>query len=290
MTTLAQAAGMPLPIAFKPTRGSKGTYARLREQARVQLAQRESGRPVWELLDPASPEPETAVAVNDPGRPAAVLPQPRQGLDRLPTPSPCDIFLDLEAARFAREGGREYLFGVWTQGAYRCWWATTDAEERAAFEAVVDMVMAAWEADPGVHVYHFGHYEASAFRRLAGRHATRADALDRLLRAGRFIDLHAVVRQSLRAGVESYSIKQLEQYYGYRREADLRGVARSLHLVELALESEDAAAITPGLRLAVETYNADDCRSTEALRDWLEGPVRAKALGARRHPDAPRAV
>lgn len=267
VTTLAQAAGMPLPIAFKPTRGSKGSYARLREQARVQLTQRESGRPVWELLDPPSPPADSAV-----------LPQPRQGLDRLPTPSLRDIFLDLEAARFAREGGREYLFGVWTQGAYRCWWATTDAEERTAFEAVVDMVMAALEADRGVHVYHFGHYEASAFRRLAGRHATRADALDRLLRAGRFIDLHAVVRQSLRAGVESYSIKQLEQYYGYRREADLRGVARSLHLVELALESEDAAAIAPELRLAVETYNADDCRSTEALRDWLEGPVRAKAV------------
>lgn len=267
VTTLAQAAGMPLPIAFKPTRGSKGTYARLREQARVQRTQRESGRPVWELLELPRPPVDSAI-----------LPPPRQGLDRLPTPAPRDIFLDLEAARFAREGGREYLFGVWTQGAYRCWWATTDAQERAAFEAVVDMVMAAWEADPGVHVYHFGHYEASAFRRLAGRHATRADALDRLLRAGRFIDLHAVVRQSLRAGVESYSIKQLEQYYGYRREADLGGVARSLHLVELALESEDAAAITPGLRLAVETYNADDCRSTEALRDWLEGPVRAKAL------------
>jgi predicted RecB family nuclease len=278
VTTLAQAAGMPLPIAFKPTRGSKRTYARLREQARVQLAQREIGRPVWELLDPPSPGPETPVAVSDPERPAAVLPQPRQGLDRLPTPSPCDIFLDLEAARFAREGAREYLFGVWTQGAYRRWWATTDAAERAAFEAVVDMVMAAWEANPGLHVYHFGHYEASAFRRLAGRHATRADALDRLLRAGRFIDLHAVVRQSLRAGVESYSIKQLEQYYGYRREADLRGVARSLHLVELALESEDAAGITPALREAVETYNADDCRSTEALRDWLEGPVRKEAL------------
>ncbi|BCS31390.1 hypothetical protein TBR22_A05910 [Luteitalea sp. TBR-22] len=276
--TLAKAATMALPIAFRPTRGSKGTYVRLREQARVQLAQRETGRPVWELLDAPAPASEPAEPTRGSEHTPDALAQPRQGLERMPVPSPGDVFLDLEAARFAREGGREYLFGVWTRGSYRCWWATTDAEERAAFEAVVDLVMAAWEADPGVHVYHFGHYEASAFRRLAGRHATRADALDRLLRAGRFIDLHAVVRQSIRAGVESYSIKQLEQYYGYRREADLRGVARSLHLVELALESGGAEAITPGLRQAVETYNADDCRSTEALRDWLEGPVRAQAL------------
>jgi predicted RecB family nuclease len=40
-----------------------------------------------------------------------------------------------------------------------------------------------------------------------GRHATREAEVDRLLRAGRFVDLHAIVRQSLRASVEEYSIK-----------------------------------------------------------------------------------
>ena len=34
--TLATAAAMPLPIAFKPSRGSRDTYTRIREQARVQ--------------------------------------------------------------------------------------------------------------------------------------------------------------------------------------------------------------------------------------------------------------
>src|SRR5690606_37233544 len=134
--------------------------------------------------------------------------RPRIGLDRLPLPSPGDVFLDLEAARFAREGVREYLFGVGTNGGYRCWWAHTDADERAAFEAVMDLVMGAWTRDPAMPVYHFGHYEPSALRRLAGRYATRATELDRLLRGGRFIDLHTLTRQTLRAGIESYSIKQ----------------------------------------------------------------------------------
>ncbi len=94
--TLAAAAAMPLPIAFKPSRGSRDTYTRMREQARVQHQQRTPGRPVHELLLPVVEG---------------------QGLSRLPDPSPGDLFLDLEGARFAREGGREYLFGLWGRPA-----------------------------------------------------------------------------------------------------------------------------------------------------------------------------
>jgi uncharacterized protein len=92
--TLATAAAMPLPIGFKPSRGSRDTYTRIREQARVQHEQRTLGRPVHELLLPVVEG---------------------QGLARLPAPSPGDLFLDLEGARFAREGGREYLFGIYTK-------------------------------------------------------------------------------------------------------------------------------------------------------------------------------
>ena len=62
------------------------------------------------------------------GARAARVPRPRTarlrapgteegaGLARLPEPSPGDVFLDLEGDSFAREGGREYLFGVVTIG------------------------------------------------------------------------------------------------------------------------------------------------------------------------------
>lgn len=272
VVTLEAAATMPLPVTFRPSRGSRDTYGRIREQARVQHQARTTKQPVWELLEPPAPRERPAEVE------AEATPQTRVGLDRMPAPSPGDVFLDLEAARFAREGGREYLFGLWARGEYRSWWAYTDAEERAAFEAVMDVILAAWQADPGMHVYHFGHYEPSAFRRLAGRYATRTAELDRLIRGGRFVDLYAVVRQTLRAGVESYSIKRLEQFYGYAREANLRDVGASLHAVEVALESSAPEAITPEVQTAVESYNADDCRSTEALRDWLEGKVREAAL------------
>ena len=69
-----------------------------------------------------------------------------RGLRRLPEPSPGDIFLDLEGDPFAREGGREYLFGLVTHRPRRArpctarFWAFTDHEERAAFEAVMDLI------------------------------------------------------------------------------------------------------------------------------------------------------
>ena len=94
-------------------------------------------------------------------------------------------------------------------------------EERAQFEAFIDQTMAAWTSDPGMHVYHFGHYEPSALKRLMGRYATRGEELDKLLRAEKFVDLYPVTRQAVRAGVESYSIKKLEQFYGFARAVPL---------------------------------------------------------------------
>ena len=42
-----------------------------------------------------------------------------------------------------------------------------------------------------------------------------------MLRARLFVDLFQVVRHALRASVESYSIKQLEPFYGFEREIAL---------------------------------------------------------------------
>jgi predicted RecB family nuclease len=253
LTTLAALARMPVPAPFKPRRGATATYESLREQARLQVAQRESKLPTFEM------------------RPL----EPGVGLGALPEPAASDLFLDLESARFARDGGREYLFGLGSLGAdgawqYRAWWAFGDEEEGAAFEAVMDAIGEARDRDPGVHVYHFAPYEPSAFKRLMGRHGTRVVELDELLRGERFVDLLAVVRRALRAGVESYSIKQLEPFYGFTRQVELAHAGDQRRVVESALESGDVAAITPHVREAVAGYNQDDCRSTLELRNWLE--------------------
>ena len=100
-------------------------------------------------------------------------------------------------------------------------WAFTDAEERSAFEAIVDEIKATIAIHPGAHIYHYAPYEPAAFKRLMGRYASREVELDELLRSKRFVDLYASVRQALRAGVESYSIKRMEPFYGFTRDVAL---------------------------------------------------------------------
>jgi len=272
VVTMASLAEMPIqPMAFKPTRGAPETYERVREQARVQVATRTSGEPVVEFLPVVVPTTEA----------------PGQGLCRLPDPTDGDLFLDLEGDPFAGPmsgppmlRGREYLFGVVTaDGSYQAFWAETADQEKTAFEAVVDLIERQKRTYPEMHVFHYAPYEPGAFKRLMGRHATREMAIDAYLRSETFVDLYAIVRQSLRAGVERYSIKNLEQFYDFTREVDLRVARLHLQAMERAVERERIADLKPEVRAAVEGYNRDDCVSTLRLRDWLERH-RARLLAA----------
>ncbi|MGH8625756.1 MAG: TM0106 family RecB-like putative nuclease [Gammaproteobacteria bacterium] len=252
INTLEQLGSRPLPLPFKPRRGAAEAYERVREQARIQFSGRSQNAPVYELL-PITPD---------------------HGLARVPEPSRGDIFLDIEGDPFASGGGREYLFGLVVCAdatlSYSSYWAYSNVEERAAFEAVVDAIVESWSADPTMHVYHYAPYEPAAFRRLMGRYATRESEADRMLRAELFVDLYAIVKHALRASVEHYSIKDLEAFYAYERTVDLRDARTNLRVVERALELNETDAITGDVRAAVEGYNRDDCISALRLRDWLE--------------------
>jgi uncharacterized protein len=59
--------------------------------------------------------------------------------------------------------------------------------------------MARWGQFPNLHIYHYAPYEPAALKRLMGRYATREEEIDRMLRAGLFVDLYQVVRRGLRA-------------------------------------------------------------------------------------------
>jgi predicted RecB family nuclease len=254
--TLTALGGMVIdPFPFKPRRGSVESFIRTREQARLQVASRDREIPLFELRE--------------------IVESHDEGLCRLPEPSPGDIFLDLEGDPFATEGGREYLFGLVTTGEdgsvqYRSFWGLTERDERVAFEAAMDVITAAWEKDPGMHVYHYAPYEPSAFKRLMGRHVTREHELDNLLRNGSFVDLYAVIRQGVRVGTERYSIKNLEPLYAFKRTVELADARRCLQAMEHALAMGTHEVIPDEVRNAIEEYNRDDCVSTLRLRDWLE--------------------
>ena len=251
--TLEALGSLPLPLPFKPNRGSKDGYRRVREQARVQLEGRLRNQNLHELL----PLEEG------------------QGLARLPEPCPGDVFFDFEGDAFVGERGREYLFGYVTiddePPRYHSLWALTEPEERAAFEKFVDEMTGRLDRFPEFHIYHYSPYEPATLKRLMGHFATHEDEVDRLLRGGRFVDLLAVVRRGLRASVEGYSIKQLEAFYGFERPVDLQRANRLRFALQHALELDRLDQISQEMLDAVEGYNQDDCVSTLRLRDWLEG-------------------
>ena len=124
---------------------------------------------------------------------------------------------------------------------------------------------------PSLHIYHYAPYEPAALKRLMGRYATREEEIDRMLRAGLFVDLYAVVRHGLRASVESYSIKQMEPFYGFERETPLAdanvalaNLQANLELGRHSLDRRGNASRRSGLQRGRLPFHG--C----ALRDWLE--------------------
>ena len=247
------------------------TLARLREQAKLQV----EGATYRLLLDRDRKLETTA-------RSSELV-----GLEALPLPKPGDLFLDLEGDSFVGGDGLEYLFGLLELGEpstddffvrdapgeprHFAHWADTPAAEKRAFEAVIDRIVRGREEFSTLHVFHFGHRESDALKKLSCRHKTREREVDRLLREHVLVDLHPIVRHGLLAGIEAYGLKQLETLHGFRRNADLREAARAMQLYGWWLETAEAALPLETLRARIEEYNREDCLSTWKLRNWLEG-------------------
>jgi uncharacterized protein len=235
------------PAGTAVPRMAPHTFEAARDQAALQLRKRTSNQLDWHVVP------------TDPGC----------GFELLPRPSAGDVILDLEGDPVWEPArGLHFLFGLLVrEGAdwqYRPIWAHDRAQERQVFEAFVDLVHERLARDPGTHVYHYGAYEKAAITQLMGLYATREDEVDELLRREIFVNLHTVVRQGLRAGVSSYSLKEVEALPRFVRQADLKNGTGAVLAYERWMETRDQALLD-----SIAAYNDEDCRSTLALRDWL---------------------
>jgi len=221
------------------------TLMRVRNQARLQVQERETGAPAYELLPPERPE---------------------LGLALLPAPTEADLFFDMESDPWAQDGGLEYLFGVFdAAGAFTPFWAHDRVQEKKAFEDFVDLVIGRLHANPAMHVFHYAAYEPSALKRLMGRYGTREAEVDRLLRGEVLVDLYRVVKQSLLASRESYSLKAIEALYMGKRDDAISEAGSSIVAYERWIDNRDQAILDE-----IAAYNEQDCRSTWLLHRWLE--------------------
>src|SRR5207247_8559247 len=85
------------------------------------------------------------------------------------------------------------------------------------------------------------------------------------LRGEVLVDLYRVVKQSLLASRESYSLKAIEALYMGKRDDAIAEAGSSIVAYERWLDSHDQTILDE-----IAAYNEQDCRSTWLLREWLE--------------------
>ena len=243
ITTIEQ-----LAVSTTPVHGlSDAVVAALREQASVQL----SPGLAWRVVTP------TALAA-------------------IPVPDDGDIFFDFEGDPLHQEGtewGLDYLFGlVESDETFRPFWAHDLAEEKQALIDFLRYVTERRRKHPSLHIYHYASYERTHLLSIAARHGVGEEAVDELLRNGVLVDLYPIVKQSLRVGSRSYSLKKLEPLYmGERARSGVATAADSITEYVRSRDLLDAGDADEAARVLAEiaTYNEYDCISTLALRDWL---------------------
>ena len=73
-----------------------------------------------------------------------------------------------------------------------------------------------------------------------------------------------MAREELRVSEPRYSIKNLETFYAEQRAGEVKSAGASIVWYERWKETGEAQLLAD-----IRAYNADDCRSTWQLRDWL---------------------
>jgi predicted RecB family nuclease len=249
---LEQFAKLDKPLPGKPERGHLDSYIKVHEQAKIQLKGKGLEKPIYDLLPF----------------------QEKKGFNRLPDLSDGDVYFDFEGDPFISGGGLEYLFGfVFKENnefRYKSFWALNRNEEKKAFDEFITFIMERWANFPDMHIYHYSPYEPSAIKRLMSRYAIHEINVDKILRGQRFIDLYSTSKETLRASVETYSIKYLEKLADYKRKCDLQIAGTARRTLEYILEFKSDEALDAQTKLVVQEYNEDDCRATLALHHWLE--------------------
>jgi len=166
-----------------------------------------------------------------------------------------------------------------------------------------------------MHVYHYNHTERSLMTNLttdtnhsshivdifgqmlggtlASEDLNHRELLDELIAAGVFVDLLAVVRNSLQAGLESYSLKLMEKLAGFDRQhveeapvASEQGQSSSSAGTSVSQGVSDGSGAVLRYELyanhelygeerdeghleEIAKYNKEDVDATQALHQWL---------------------
>ena len=232
-----------------------------------------------------------------------------ESLLHLPEMNEHDIYLDFEGHPFWQiEEGIIFLFGYIEkkdgEWEYVQLWSHDKTTEKEKATKLVEFLHNRYKTHPEMHIYHYNHTErallsdlmndgdpTSSIVSILGHNfedsPPEKQQLDELVNAGAFVDLLAVVRNSLQAGTESYSLKEMELLAGFiRNRKDLPGInqqdedvnedgsidkgAGAVFEFELYANADLYGIKKDEDRLKrIADYNKDDVEATRQLHEWL---------------------
>jgi len=211
----------------------------------------------------------------------------------LPELNDHDIYLDFEGHPFWQiEHGLIFLFGYLEkregEWRYEAIWAHDKDEEKEKATELVNFFHERFKSNPGMHVYHYNHTERvvladlldseddpmssilNVFGSALGQSPADMHHLNELIEAGVFVDLLAIVRNSLQAGTESFSLKVMEKLAGFKRREDIEGGDDAVLEYELYVNADLYGIEKDEERLnGIAEYNEDDVEATYELHKWL---------------------
>lgn len=193
----------------------------------------------------------------------------KKGFNLLPQPSECDLYFDIESVEdHVYPGGLEYLFGIYynenNTGKFKAFWSHTKAQEKQTVIDFFDFCKQHFKKFPNAKIYHYGSYEVTALLKLTSLHKVNEIEYDNFLRLSKFVNLLNVNKQGIYISENSYSLKNMEIFYEFKREGDLRKGDVSQEYYSEWIETQNQQLLDD-----IESYNEQDCRSTYELHQWL---------------------
>ena len=228
-----------------------------------------------------------------------------ESLLHLPEMNEHDIYLDFEGHPFWQiKEGIIFLFGYLEKKdgkwEYVQLWSHDKPTEKEKATQLVEFLHDRYKTHSEMNIYHYNHTErallsdlmndgdpTSSIVSILGHNfedsPPEKQKLDELVNAGTFVDLLAVVRNSLQAGTESYSLKEMELLAGFTR--NRKDLAESGEVNDDGSIDKGAGAVFEFELYAnadlygiekdedrlkrIADYNKDDVEATRELHEWL---------------------
>ncbi len=192
-----------------------------------------------------------------------------KGFNSLPEPTACDLYFDIESVEdHIYPGGLEYLFGIYyvenDKEKFKAFWAHNKDEEKKNVINFFEFTKSHFKKYPSSKIYHYGSYEITALLKLTSFHKVKGIEYDHYLNLDKFVNLLNVNKQGLFISENSYSLKNVEKFYDFKREGDVQKGDVSQEYYSEWIETEDQKFLDE-----IESYNKQDCQSTYELHKWL---------------------